>query len=275
MAIDESSARYYKPDGSPAYEAGIREARDHGYGISVTSVTKQWTNPGLERYKQRSVLEAALTLPRLPGEDDAEFIERVMEDAGEHASRAADLGILVHAAMEAYITDGKLRDDHLPPDVRESVIAACNWVDEMSLIGAVEEPFYHPYGYGGKRDFHGFSRKEGGEQAPLLVDWKTQFIHSQNKNGSLKATFYETWAWQLAAYRAGTDVPADRCFSVIISTNPEIPGIKVKQWPATHKAHTNISQGERVFMNLLKTWQIMHHFPVLQEEHDDARASAA
>ena len=137
---------------------------------------------------------------------------------------------------------------------------ACIQLQDWDALGRSEESFFNELGFGGTRDYIGPSSIDG-SAILILADWKTQEVKELNKDGTIKVKFYPEWAYQLAAYRLGTEVPAGNCFSMVISTNPDLPGVKVKRWPATHKSHMNILSATGIFLSLLQTWKLIHHFP--------------
>ena len=54
MANGESAGRFYTREGVPAYNTDLRTARKEGYGVSVTTIAKQWRKDGLDRWIQIS-----------------------------------------------------------------------------------------------------------------------------------------------------------------------------------------------------------------------------
>lgn len=109
------STHWYAPDGSPAYtvrgkngkerNTTLRDARELGLVPSVTTIIKCAAAPGLEAWKQQQVLHAALTLPRIEGEPEKDYLERIMRDSQEQARKAAERGTEIHAAIQEYFSD--------------------------------------------------------------------------------------------------------------------------------------------------------------------------
>ncbi|MDE2098358.1 MAG: hypothetical protein KGL39_13980 [Patescibacteria group bacterium] len=107
----KESQSWYWPDGRPAYTVpsadgkreiapDVRHARKLGLLPGVSRIIRQLAQPQLERWKQEQMMLAALTLPRQPGELDADFLTRVREDAEAHTQARAEEGKAVHKAIE-------------------------------------------------------------------------------------------------------------------------------------------------------------------------------
>ena len=107
------SGHWYTKEGQPAYTVigangkeratTLRDARKENLVPSVTTILKVANNPVLNQWIQKQVLLAALTLPRLEGENDESFIARVMEDSKQQGRDAADLGTAIHASIQAFL----------------------------------------------------------------------------------------------------------------------------------------------------------------------------
>lgn len=89
-------------DGSGMRPTTIRDARDHGYVPSVTTILKCIDKPALTNWKIEQAVLAAITSPRGNGEDLDAFVKRVLDqDADAEAQKARDLGTDIHAAIES------------------------------------------------------------------------------------------------------------------------------------------------------------------------------
>ena len=107
------SGHWYSADGSPAYQieakngnlraVTLRDARKLNLYPSVTTIIRSAAAPGLEAWKTKQAVLAALTLPRQPEETDESFVGRVLVDGREQARKAAELGTNIHAAIEAAV----------------------------------------------------------------------------------------------------------------------------------------------------------------------------
>ena len=107
---EKESGHFYAADGSPAYRiigkngkernTNVKDAREHGFVPSVTTVLNIIAKPGLTNWLQQQVLLAALTLPRIEGETEENWLERVMSDSKSTGRDAADRGTQMHGVLE-------------------------------------------------------------------------------------------------------------------------------------------------------------------------------
>lgn len=111
MAHASEQQHWYDRQGNPVYEIpsadgkkmivpDIRHARKNGYVPGFTAVNRMIYSFGLERYKIRQGILAALTLPRNENETDESYFERLEEDRQAHAKGRAEEGTLIHTAIE-------------------------------------------------------------------------------------------------------------------------------------------------------------------------------
>lgn len=107
------SLRFYYPDGKAAYEVpgskpgvmvkpDLRHAKKLGLLPSVTSVMRIMAKPALESWKREQATLSALTLGRVEGESDKDFLARVREDANAQAMARAAEGTALHKAFEQW-----------------------------------------------------------------------------------------------------------------------------------------------------------------------------
>ena len=107
----KDTGHYYDKDGKAVFEVPnkskggmrpttLKDCKALGLFPSVTTIMKVLGNPELDRWKQQQVLMASLTLPRKADESDEAYCARIIEDAFEQVSQAADLGTEIHAAFE-------------------------------------------------------------------------------------------------------------------------------------------------------------------------------
>jgi hypothetical protein len=248
------SQHWYARDGSPAYEvkgangnmrpATLRDARKLGLCPSVTTIIGSCAKPGLERWKLEQMMHAALTLPRLDGEPEADWISRVWTDSKETARKAAERGTAIHAAIQ-----GAYEGERHSPDLHPHVMGAASAVQQWAgtLHWRPEESFAHPAGFGGKVDLASnnavidFKTKEFGEDADLRT--------------------WDEHAMQLAAYRFGLQVPSAKCAIVYVSvTNPGLA--RLIEIP-----EKDLASGWAMFQGLLAYWKAKNSFdPSWSEE---------
>lgn len=209
------SGHWYKDDGAPAYSiigkngkerpVTLRDARTENLVPSVTTITRLAASPGLDIWKQQQVLMAALTLPRIEGELEADFIARVMRDSKETGSKAAERGTLIHGVLEQAYSRKSFDDAY-------SVYVVGVMLSVGNLYG--DEPWcaeksFSKDGYGGKCDLH---------SPCVVIDFKTKEF---TKDNLPKA--YEEQVIQLAAYRHGLGYPSAKCANVFVSVSE--PGL--------------------------------------------------
>jgi len=106
IPIKSESSHWYTPTGEPCHHvpykdkkrAGemrpttLRDAKSMGLVPSVTNLLNIIANPQLQRWKQAQLLLAALTLPRMDGENEDDYVSRVIADAEAFVKQASDIG---------------------------------------------------------------------------------------------------------------------------------------------------------------------------------------
>ena len=113
IARSAESVHWYRAeDGKPQYTVPakdgsdrpttLRDARKMNLVPSVTTVMKIAAKPGLDVWKNEQLLLAALTLPKVEGETEKEFIARVVSDSKETGKRAAERGTRIHESIERW-----------------------------------------------------------------------------------------------------------------------------------------------------------------------------
>lgn len=241
------SGHWYAKDGTPAYTivgkngkeraTTLRDARSLELVPSVTTILSVLAKPGLENWKQNQILMAALTMPRVEGETEHEYIARIIRDSKEQGMKAAEEGTRIHGAIEAWYAERKYDltyADHLTgvvEAVREK-FGEQEWIAEKSFANNM---------YGGKVDLH---------SKDLVIDFKTKEFTEDKLPEA-----YDENIMQLAAYRAGLklDVKA-RLANVFVSRN--VPGL-------VHIVeHSDLDQarGIKMFTDCLSLWMSLKRF---------------
>lgn len=244
----KESGHWYAKDGTPAYEqpcksrpgemrpTTLRDARTLGLVPSVTTILRVAAQPGLERWKQQSLLHAALTLPRIEGESEQAFAERALTDAAEQGRTAREKGTAIHGAIERAMKTGETTPDMHPfTNAAFLALGQC----EIENTGTPERSFASPLGFGGKIDLSGDAH---------ILDFKTKgnWTDADVKRGLA----YDEHGMQLAAYARGLARPYSRLINVFIAT--EEPGkFHVHEWPTEDHARL---WGQ--FECLLRYWQL-------------------
>jgi hypothetical protein len=247
MAHASEAGHWYTKTGEPMYEikgangnmrpTTLRDARKLDLVPSVTTIIKQAAAPGLERWKINQTLLAALTLPRIDGEPEDAYLDRIIRDSGEQARKAAERGTQIHAAIQGhfegqkFLPPGMLAYVHGAEQALEKEFGETEWICEHS--------FAHPLGFGGKTDLHINSWRR------LIGDAKTKEFDSVDD----KKLAWDDHAIQLAAYREGLRMPDAVCFNLFISTT--VPGLcHIHIW-----SEEEMQRGWKMFRSLLSYWQ--------------------
>ena len=234
------TGHWYTKEGTPAYttegKTGVRpttlrDARKLGLLPSVTTINGMLSKAGLDTWKQQQVLLAALTLPRMEGEPEQEWLSRVMQDSKATGREAAERGTKIHAIIEGYFEQIYMPEK--PAYLDNIDLALKTAFGEQPWLA--ERSFGHPLGYGGKCDL---MAKSG-----FIVDFKT-------KDTSLeKVDVYFEHEMQLAAYREGLGMPTARCAIVFVNgTTNEVKLIEIEQ--------DQLQKGWECFEHLLRVYQI-------------------
>ena len=202
------SGHWYLPNGDTAYRivgkngkernTTVKDAREHGLLPSVTTIIGCASKPALDVWKQQQAILSALTLPRLEGESEEDWLSRVVADSKETAKQAAERGTQIHGVIEAFYEGIYIPE--LPPYVR----AVENAINEHfgSQLWISEKSFAYG-GFGGKCDL---VAKSG-----FVVDFKT------TEKDLDKLDYFFDHQMQLSAYRQGFEMPKARCAIVYVN----------------------------------------------------------
>lgn len=243
----QESGHWYTRDGIPRYtvigkngkerNTTLRDARTESLVPSVTTVLNVMAKPALMQWLQKQVLLAALTLPRIEGEPEEEYIARIMTDSKEQGKAAADAGTDIHASIQGFY-EGEVITRH-EAHVKGTVAALDALYGQQGWIA--ERAFGHSHGFGGKCDLHST------EGDGIVADVKTKEFTDPDKIDA-----YDDHLMQLAAYRVGLGIPKARCSNVFVSRS--VPGlVVVKEW-----SEEDLQRGWSMFTALLTFWQLKH-----------------
>lgn len=218
--MSSESGHWYTQSGDPAYtiigkngkerNTTVKDAREHNLVPSVTTILNIAAKPGLNNWLQQQVLLAALTLPRMDGEPESDWLDRVMSDSRSTGRQAAERGTAMHGVLEKFYRSKEAKI--WPSYVIETDRALTEHFGEQDWTA--ETSFAHHKGFGGKVDL----------SAPdIVVDFKT-------KEGSLdKVTAYHEHVMQLAAYSIGLDMGDARCANVFVNEQGDVKIIEHSQ----------------------------------------------
>lgn len=239
------SNHWYTRDGVPRYtvigkngkerNTTLRDARTESLVPSVTTVLNVMAKPALIQWLQKQVLLAALTLPRIQGEPEDAYIDRIMFDSKEQGRAAADAGTDIHASIQGFY-EGKVITRH-EQHVKGTIAKLDSTFGQQAWIA--ERAFGHSHGFGGKSDLY---CTEGNG---IVADIKTKEFTENSK-----VVTYDDHLIQLAAYRVGLGVPKARCANVFVSRS--VPGlVVVNEW-----SEEDLQRGWEMFCALLTFWQL-------------------
>ena len=241
------SQHWYTPQGNSAYTTigktgerptTLRDAKKLGLLPSVTTIIGVASKgEGLLRWMQEQAILAALTLPRLDGEEESVWLSRVMKDSKATGMEAAMRGTAIHNIIQGYFEQMYLPEK---PAYLDGVDNALNsafgsqpWLSEKS--------FGHPLGYGGKCDL--MASKVNGKGNGFIVDFKTKTTDLD------KVDVYFEHELQLAAYREGLNLPNARCAIVFVNgTTNQVKLIEVEE--------SRLQKGWECFQYLLRFYQV-------------------
>ncbi len=249
--IASEQGHWYDKQGAAVYEVprakgdGMRpttlaDARKLGLVPSVTTILSCAAKPGLEAWKAKQILEAALTLPRLQDETLDDYATRIIEDSKAQGRKAAERGTQLHEEIESFLqlknSFGMVFEKHV-----HKVHDALNQYGIDILQGNSEHSFASPLGYGGKIDWH---------NDEIVLDFKTK----ANLNAKMLA--YPEHCWQLAAYARGVFGPRGITARIVnVFVGIDDCTVKIHEWerPDHDKAFS-------AFSHLLAFWQITKNY---------------
>lgn len=217
------NAHWYRRDGEPLHSVlsakgeprptTLRDARKLGLLPSVTNVLGVINKPELVEWKMTQAVLAALTLPRVAGEDLGVFAKRVVEDAQSQVKGAAEFGSAFHAGAEQVAKSLEV-DPAGPYAAWLNLHRAWFQANCVRVVWTERVLVNVELGYAGTADLLVEHQAHG----LTLVDYKTQGV----KEGKT-ARAYGSWCLQLAAYRHAIGRPM-ACLSVIVnSAEPTAP----------------------------------------------------
>jgi hypothetical protein len=259
--------RFYDQGGKPQYEIKckgnprklrkptIRDAREHGWIPSVTTVLKMLSKPSLEYWKTQQLLESALTHPFIGSKEYKvdDLIQEIIFEAGHISRTAMDLGTQYHDEIEALM---RCFQHSKRPNFKsivmpeETVTALTQFKLDIALEPVYfEEPFAHTLGYGGRCDLIG-KCSIGNYDGWCIIDWKTQGTKTGNR-----VNFWEDWSLQLSAYAHGVanhigvdGIASAKLISVVVSTKEE-GRVEWKVWDNEEDHRWSL------FKNVLELWK--------------------
>ena len=172
----------------------LREARKFKYKPSSTKVIGLAARPSLDNWKQEQTILACLTLPKIEGESEDDYIKRIKEDARSHAEQAAQRGTEIHGYIErGFVGDISPEDANYKfyLSVYNLLVKECGeqeWNTERTFASSL--------GFGGCVDLH---------NDEYLIDFKT----TDKSLATVKT--WDEHAMQLASYDCGLENTGRKC----------------------------------------------------------------
>jgi len=256
----ETASHWYDRNGVPCHhvpyadkkKAGqmrptmLTDARKLGLLPSVTNIVKGGLpNENLTAWRIEQAIMAALTLPRMEGEELDVFARRVVEDSERTASDAAAIGTAIHLAIEEYLTAGTPPHDEQVAKYWPLIRA---WLDaNIEKVGFAEQRIVGN-GYAGTVDLYCVPKGPlmdacGGS---VLIDFKTRNPYKG------KFSWYPTDIAQLEAYNR--EVKAVKVASVFIARDtPQAPHFHVY-------SDEERAWGNQIFDCAFSTWKALKKY---------------
>ncbi|MBX3744141.1 MAG: hypothetical protein KF833_02425 [Verrucomicrobiae bacterium] len=195
------AGHWYREDGTPVHRlptsdgrgerpTTIRDAKRLGLYPSVTGILGILAKPGLEKWKLDQVALATLRTPKAQEESEDYWCNRVRTVAFEQVEQAADLGTMIHGALEA-----AMAGEPYAEDLRTYVEPVLAWKQQVGIeiVDRESRLVNRQHGFAGTADvLFRYGRNGIG-----ILDYKTR----KTKPGE-DVQAYDNQAMQLAAYGA-------------------------------------------------------------------------
>lgn len=216
----------------------IADVRKLKLGPGVTEATGQLDKPALLQWHISNVLKCCYETDLKKFSTIKQLKSYVSEKVKKEIEKPRDKGTKIHDELEQWFK----QNGAAPPHLERAIKTVTKEVGDYKYIP--EQPFYHPFGFGGKVDLHA---KEG-----IVLDFKTKDTLDVTK---MKG--YKEHIMQLAAYRHGLGMPKARCYNLFISSQ-DTNIIALVEY--TEK---ELYDAWEMFKCLLKFWQISNKMEVL------------
>ena len=249
------AGHWYAQDGTPMHRlptadgAGerittIRDAKRLGLYPSVTSILGILAKPGLETWKLNQMALATLRTPKAEEEGPDYWCNRVRNAAFEQVEQAADLGTMIHGALEA-----AMAGDNFDPAMSVYVEPVLAWKRDTGILIAEREIrlVNTEHGFAGTADV----MFRYGENGIGILDYKTRKTEPGKPVGA-----YEDQAMQLAAYAATYwgEENLDRVLAANVFISTTEPGrVEVVK-------HKNPERDWQAFKMIAAIWRYMKGF---------------
>lgn len=241
------TSRFYDRQGNAVYEVPrkrgpgskqptIVDAREMGLLPSVTTITKCIDKPDLNVWREKQAAMAILRTPRLPGEKDEEFINRVLVEEAvqeEFAKAAAIRGTAIHDAIASAVAN-----EEYDKELTVYVTPVLSTLKAMGKVVWAEKVLVGD-GYAGRADILVDSGRE-----LFLTDFKT--TGKLPKNDSYMEHKLQTSAYAKAIGNTGDKKVLTANIYISTSEPGQIKLFMQDNWQDTYA---------KGFRRLLKYWQ--------------------
>jgi hypothetical protein len=203
---------------------------------SVSTINGQLAKNGLNTWFQTEAIKAAAENPKQDGEEEKDYIARILELSKSKSREAMDRGTAIHDWIESFYNNEFIPESPSYVITVDKAITAHFgaqfWIPEQSLVNAQE-------GYGGKCDLYCKPRHDF---SGVVIDFKT----TEKSPG--EQTPYLEHTLQLAAYREVL-APSARCANVYINgTTGEVA--------IYEHSEQDLRDGYEMFLALLKIYKL-------------------
>ena len=251
---EEITPHWYTTDGTPRWEATLREARKEGLLPGVSTMAKVLDKPVITSWSGNMAIDETydylvmnITQGLTPTKETTH--ERVGERMEERKEGPRKLGTASHKLMEQWIRgDFAALANSDNPEALKAVSPVITWVmRHFDITSCLTEHVLVNVddGYAGTADLVGLYRNNSEierTKATAIADFKFRNVKPESggkvrKDGTRAEPkpFYDEDIMQLAALAKARETGpignAEMVFSVVGSTNPETSGqLYVKQW---------------------------------------------
>jgi len=235
---DQKGAATYTIIGANGEERNttLRDARQHGYVPSVTTIIGMSAKPQLENWKIDQALNSAINLTQKDDESLAAFTYRCKQDSKEVGRKAAERGTIIHGMIEQGFAGGTLTKPYRKiKEYLDTTFPGEEWV--------AEDSFCSKLGYGGKIDLY--------SKSGIFVDFKTKDGLQDKKASRL---VFDDHGMQLSAYANGCEFEEPERVSIFVDRKtPDL--ILTHKWDKdTHERHLDM------FKSLLSYWKLLKKY---------------
>ena len=236
----------------------IKDASERGLLPSVTSVMKVMDRPGLNRWKNQQLIMCSLTLPRVPGETDEQWVDRIIDDADALAGKAAETGKDFHSAAEDYWKHGTFHNPD--PAIQKFLAGLVAWRQSMEerypgLEWIAECPYHNvEFGVCGTPDIVAHN-----EHVLIVGDYKTMDLTKHK--GTPKP--YDEHAMQMACGLSSVKCQAPEHLGVELYVDRVTGEIRLHEWKASE-----LYRGLKMFMHVVALWKVVNNWEERQAKNE-------